>query len=74
MRTIANLQPNVFYTAGDVIHHAKKIDTRASNLHGNAVSRYMVALRNEGIVEMHKIGVEDDAGKTTHQRTWTVIE
>ena len=74
VRTIATLRPNVFYTAGDVIHHAQKIDARARCLHGNAVSRYMVAVRDEGLVEMHRVGIEDDAGKTTHQRTWTVVE
>lgn len=73
VQAIATLRPDVFYTAGDVIHHAQSIDTRAKYLDGRNVSRYLCVLKKKGIVEMHPRGIVDDAGSITRQRTFTVV-
>ena len=73
LRVLVNLHPEIYYTAGDIIHHARNVDSRADNLDARNVSRYMCVLKNEGFVTMHNAGIKDDSGTRTKSRTFKVV-
>ena len=73
-RALADLQPDLHYTAGDITHHAEQ--------HGKAARRWLKSKRTtmilarlaaEGHVTMHPRGTLDEDGQQTTQRTFTVV-
>ena len=75
LAAISEMKPDLHYTAGDMTYHAAKHGkTSARYLKPKNASRILCALQREGApIVMHPRGVEDENGKTTTQRTFTVI-
>lgn len=75
LAAISEMKPDLHYTAGDMTYHAAKHGkTSARYLKPKNASRILCALQREGApIQMHPRGIEDENGKVTTQRTFTVI-
>jgi len=75
LAAISEMKPDLHYTAGDMTYHAAKHSkTSARYLKAKNATRILVVLQREGApIVMHPRGVEDENGRTTTQRTFTVV-
>ena len=75
LAAISEMKPDLHYTAGDMTYHAAKHSkTAARYLKPKNATRILCALQKEGApIQMHPRGVENEDGKVTTQRTFTVV-